>query len=1306
MAIHTKGLRVVSVLGLSVAAVLLLVPFATFVMAGTSPDDVDGTLESPGSRTLRVGWPELQPLIQTLNPLFAGFDPEFFVIWSCYSTLLTRDVDGNLVGDLAVEWDILPDGVTWHFEIVKTAKFYDRTVPSVQQPLTVSDVIFTYWLVQNSTDNHLQYMFPEIPSAGGRLVEDMWANGDYEMWIKLRVSYAPFMSVLTTVPVLPQYIWSSEPVDWRNYDAATPPCVGSGPWYYGLDAEPDAGVVEMYRSPTWFGTVEYGWQLHVDRMILRSETEDSNYANYITGTNDICTWPTSAQFLSGLLPGTKWTSSQGFVLEFNMNQLTEADRDLYGLGNPTDYNSQLLLDPVVKRALQMSIDKDAIVDEVLQGLGSPADSLVPESSPWRYDYGGPDAPPGEDEIAFDTTNARLMLYADGWRYRLDGSEILPVNADYLAYYPLSRLVGGVATDTLTFRFVTPNTDSFFTEGSLLIEQWAAQAGVDLLFSAEPSGTMNSIWYAADYDTWFWDWWFTPNSEPTVDVMQVLTTEAIGSWSDVFWSNATYDALYDESLSEMDPYARGQILDEMQRMAYEDSGCFPVAWMDTLYAAQSVTPDYWQNWGNWTEDYPLTVDSGYPWLFTQIYPADNPAPQITAWTGFYEGLVMDPIAFTATAVDSDELEFMWNFGDGTKSAWLDSPNVTHTYTEDGFFDAWLIVREVGTLDGFITSQKAIVRAWDPTQSAPHDLDFTYEPSDPNSGTLVCFNGTATDDEGDPLTYTWDFGDGTADTGQNVVHQFASGAGSYEVTMGVHDGHFGTEPRPVYLAKTVIVSENSAPWIDVPDVTFVRWKVTWEFEVLSGDSDPSDNLLFTWNWGDGSPMSVTTTNVTWHTYSLKLTFNLTVWCDDQTGLEGHNVSDSGFVLIGYENYPPVITDFSVSNDTPTTGSTVTFRGNASDFSYDLLAYSFEFGDGSHSNITSYPDTEVTVNHSYSSPGAYLAYLFVSDGVYSVVNGPIIMSVTENHPPSVTVQDEPIVWWKTPYEFRVVVHDEDPDDVLLFTWYWGDGNFSATTVPTAVHTYEDVGIYDLTVWVDDQTGLPGHNISDTGTVVVLGCSHVPLITDFHVSNNSPAIGEAVTFYGTATDLWDLLTFFWDFGDGTTDTSTQTVQNETLTIDHVYTTAGVMLAYLTVTDGQTGVSTPDPVVIDVQFVDLVPPNAVAVVLPNPVMAGELATFDARDSTDNIGIVNFTWTFVDGVATVHLYGESVSYIFLTEPQSVQVTLNVSDAEGNWDSDTVQLEVAGVIPEFPTVILPVASVMSMLLLWVLMPRRTRNRKDS
>src|SRR4030042_742582 len=113
----------------------------------------------PGDRVLRVGWPNLQSDIQTLNPLTYTMGAEFVVIWPCYSTVLTRDVDNNLIGDLATDWDLSPDGLTWNIKIVQTASFYDKRTPPAQEHLTVSDMRFTYWLFQNTRENTLPDFF-------------------------------------------------------------------------------------------------------------------------------------------------------------------------------------------------------------------------------------------------------------------------------------------------------------------------------------------------------------------------------------------------------------------------------------------------------------------------------------------------------------------------------------------------------------------------------------------------------------------------------------------------------------------------------------------------------------------------------------------------------------------------------------------------------------------------------------------------------------------------------------------------------------------------------------------------------------------------------------------------------------------------------------------------------------------------------------------------------------------------------------------------------------------------------------------
>ena len=73
-------------------------------------------------------------------------------------------------------------------------------------------------------------------------------------------------------------------------------------------------------------------------------------------------------------------------------------------------------------------------------------------------------------------------------------------------------------------------------------------------------------------------------------------------------------------------------------------------------------------------------------------------------------------------------------------------------------------------------------------------------------------------------------------------------------------------------------------------------------------------------------------------------------------------------------------------------------------------------------------------------------------------------------------------------------------------------------------------------------------------------------------------------------------------------------------------------------------------------------------IVAGQTAVLSGSESTDDVGIVNYTWTFEDDGPKV-LYGENVTYVFRTVGIYV-VTLNVSDAEGNWDTDQMAVRVA------------------------------------
>ena len=87
-----------------------------------------------------------------------------------------------------------------------------------------------------------------------------------------------------------------------------------------------------------------------------------------------------------------------------------------------------------------------------------------------------------------------------------------------------------------------------------------------------------------------------------------------------------------------------------------------------------------------------------------------------------------------------------------------------------------------------SQTAYADAQPFSPNAPVIQSFTGVPSSLNNpGETINFNVSATDPDGDSLTYTINFGDGTANgSGSQVVHTYET-KGTYTAEVSVDDGH---------------------------------------------------------------------------------------------------------------------------------------------------------------------------------------------------------------------------------------------------------------------------------------------------------------------------------------------------------------------------------------------------------------------------------------------------------------------------------------------------------------------------------------
>jgi PKD repeat protein len=128
---------------------------------------------------------------------------------------------------------------------------------------------------------------------------------------------------------------------------------------------------------------------------------------------------------------------------------------------------------------------------------------------------------------------------------------------------------------------------------------------------------------------------------------------------------------------------------------------------------------------------------------------------------------------------------------------------------------------------------------------------HQPGSPvlAGGTHVTFSASGSDPDGDPLTYTWDFGDGTTDQGATLFHTFYD-EGQFKVTLTVSDGRGGTATDSVFLTARKIAGN----WDVQNALHAVESATISQGSSSSGFSGTtSDGSRFSGNLGD--PFSIT-------------------------------------------------------------------------------------------------------------------------------------------------------------------------------------------------------------------------------------------------------------------------------------------------------------------------------------------------------------------------------------------------------------------------------------------------------------------
>ena len=243
------------------------------------------------------------------------------------------------------------------------------------------------------------------------------------------------------------------------------------------------------------------------------------------------------------------------------------------------------------------------------------------------------------------------------------------------------------------------------------------------------------------------------------------------------------------------------------------------------------------------------------------------------------------ASTSTDPDGDPLTYTWNYGDGGTDTGV-KPAVHHFTTGSHTVTLTVDDGKTGTDTATDTFTVTAVNG-KPTAAftkSASGQDYTFDAS------------TSTDPDGDPLTYTWNYGDGGTDTGvKPAVHHFTTG--SHTVTLTVDDGKTGTDTATDTFTVTAVNGKPTAAFSSTSS------GLTASFDG-SGSTDPDgDPLTYTWNFGDGSTGTGVKPN---HPYALANTYHVSLTVDDGKGgsnTVNHDVAvtaPAGATLIGSDDF----------------------------------------------------------------------------------------------------------------------------------------------------------------------------------------------------------------------------------------------------------------------------------------------------------------------------------------------------------------------------------------------------------------------
>ena len=485
--------------------------------------------------------------VDSLNP-FTGVLAESYEIFQLqYATLMQpSSADFTPAPGLAESWEESADGKTWTYTLRPDLVWSDGT------PLTAGDVAYTFNRILEGRYEQRNY------GNYVRNITSVEATDDRTVVMTVRAP-SPIMERLA-VYILPEHVWSGVDAKAVKSFANEPegePLVGSGPF---LVAERRTGqFIRLVANDSY-----YAGRPKVDELVFRIyNNPDALGQALIKGEVDFATGLTADVFST--LEGQEGITTYAGVyagfndLAFNMGAAT-ADGKPIGDGNPH------LQDQQVRLAISHAIDRQQMVDKILNGYGTPGSTIIPPLFTTLH------IDPGTQ--AYDPALANQILDDAGYAMGPDGVRVGPDGA------PMKYRL-----------FVRTDSDSSAKSGEYF-KSYLAAIGIDTEIKPVDENALFEIIGRGEFDMFEWGWVVEPDPDYQLSTFTCAKRsyedggEIYADLSDSFYCNDEYDRLYAAQAEETDQTARADIVKQMQQILYDAAPYVVTYYYDNLEAYRS------------------------------------------------------------------------------------------------------------------------------------------------------------------------------------------------------------------------------------------------------------------------------------------------------------------------------------------------------------------------------------------------------------------------------------------------------------------------------------------------------------------------------------------------------------------------------------------------------------------------------------------------------------------------------------------------------------------------------------------------